>query len=200
MEFREKLQELRKRNKLTQEQLSGKLNISRTAVSKWESGRGFPNIEALKNISRVFGVPIDQLLSSEELLDVASKDKESSRRRNIGLGFAVFDLMACSAIFLPFFGKREGHFIRAVGLAASGDPAWAKLAYSATLASISLFGAAEAFLAFRSEGKGAIGIRYASLAAHSCAILLFVMAREPYVSSYLFLFMLAKLAFLLKKN
>ncbi len=57
MEFNEKLQDLRKRHKLTQDQLSQKLHISRTAVSKWESGRGFPNIEALKNISRILIYP-----------------------------------------------------------------------------------------------------------------------------------------------
>ncbi|MBR2683570.1 MAG: helix-turn-helix transcriptional regulator [Atopobiaceae bacterium] len=40
MEFSEKLQELRKARSLTQEELAGALYVSRTAVSKWESGRG----------------------------------------------------------------------------------------------------------------------------------------------------------------
>ena len=48
MEFNEKLQELRKSKGLTQEELAKELYVSRTAISKWESGRGYPNIDSLK--------------------------------------------------------------------------------------------------------------------------------------------------------
>lgn len=48
MEFNEKLQKLRKEQKLTQEELAEKLFVSRTAISKWESGRGYPSIDSLK--------------------------------------------------------------------------------------------------------------------------------------------------------
>ena len=54
MEFNEKLQELRKQKGLTQEELAEALYVSRTAISKWESGRGVPNIESLKAISKFF--------------------------------------------------------------------------------------------------------------------------------------------------
>ena len=54
MEFNEKLQELRKQKGLTQEELAVTLFVSRTAVSKWESGRGYPNIESLKTIAEFF--------------------------------------------------------------------------------------------------------------------------------------------------
>ena len=50
MEFNEKLQELRKGKGLTQEELAQEIFVSRTAVSKWESGRGYPNIDSLKDI------------------------------------------------------------------------------------------------------------------------------------------------------
>ena len=46
MEFNEKLQQLRKSKGLTQEELAQAIYVSRTAVSKWESGRGYPNIES----------------------------------------------------------------------------------------------------------------------------------------------------------
>ena len=66
MEFNEKLQELRKSRGLTQEELAEKLYVSRTAVSKWESGRGYPNIDSLKAISDFFSVTVDELLSPTE--------------------------------------------------------------------------------------------------------------------------------------
>ena len=56
MEFNEKLQELRKQKNLTQEQLAEQLYVSRTAISKWESGRGYPSIDSLKEISRFFAI------------------------------------------------------------------------------------------------------------------------------------------------
>ena len=70
MEFNEKLQELRKQKGLTQEELAELLYVSRTAISKWESGRGFPNIESLKAISKFFSVSLDKLLSGEEILAI----------------------------------------------------------------------------------------------------------------------------------
>ena len=51
MEFNEKLQQLRKSRGLTQEELAEALYVSRTAISKWESGRGYPSIDSLKEIS-----------------------------------------------------------------------------------------------------------------------------------------------------
>ena len=58
MEFNEKLQELRKNKKLTQEQLAEMLFVSRTAISKWESGRGYPSIDSLKEISNFLQYPL----------------------------------------------------------------------------------------------------------------------------------------------
>ena len=60
MEFHEKLQELRRQKGLTQEQLAEHLFVSRAAVSKWESGRGYPNIDSLKAIAAFYSVSIDE--------------------------------------------------------------------------------------------------------------------------------------------
>lgn len=54
MELHEKLQELRKSRGLTQEQLAQRIYVSRTAISKWESGRGTPSIDSLKALSAFF--------------------------------------------------------------------------------------------------------------------------------------------------
>ena len=75
MEFNEKLQELRKQRGLTQEELAELLYVSRTAISKWESGRGYPNIDSLKAISKYFSVSLDELLSSDAILTIAEQAK-----------------------------------------------------------------------------------------------------------------------------
>ena len=78
MEFHEKLQELRKSRGLTQEELAEELYVSRTAISKWESGRGYPSIDSLKEISNYFSVTIDELLSSEKLLSIAERENKTN--------------------------------------------------------------------------------------------------------------------------
>ena len=80
MEFNEKLQELRKQKNLTQEELAEILYVSRTAISKWESGRGYPNIDSLKAISKFFSLSLDELLSSDELLTIAEEDNKQKER------------------------------------------------------------------------------------------------------------------------
>lgn len=65
MEFYQKLKVLRKQNGLSQEEFAAQLGVSRQAVSKWESGQGFPETEKLIQISTMFGVSLDYLLKAE---------------------------------------------------------------------------------------------------------------------------------------
>ena len=57
------LKELREKNSLTQAELAERLNVSDKAVSKWETGKGYPDITLLEPIASVFGVSITELLS-----------------------------------------------------------------------------------------------------------------------------------------
>ena len=116
MEFGEKLQELRKCRGLTQEELAEALYVSRTAISKWESGRGYPNIESLKDISKFFSVSIDELLSGEKLLSIAETENKSNLRNMCGRLFGVTDLLAFMLIVLPLYPKTVGDYIYSVNL------------------------------------------------------------------------------------
>ena len=62
----EKLYKLRKNSGLSQEQLAEKLNVSRQAISKWESGTAVPESEKLVTISNYYGVSVDYLLKDQE--------------------------------------------------------------------------------------------------------------------------------------
>lgn len=115
MEFNEKLQELRKQKALTQEELAEKLFVSRTAVSKWESGRGYPNIESLKAKSEFFGITID------ELLILSEKDNRKKEDHFRDLVFGLLDLGAAMLLFVPFFGQRAEVVVQSVSLLSLTD-------------------------------------------------------------------------------
>ncbi len=57
--------ELRKEQNLTQKDLASKLNVSDKAISRWETGKGFPDIDSLHALSKFFGITINELLAGE---------------------------------------------------------------------------------------------------------------------------------------
>ena len=105
MEFSNRLHKLRKDRGLTQEELAEILHVSRAAVSKWESGRGFPNIASLKDIGQVFGVTVDSLLSADEVTDIAQSEQRSTTEGFVRFSFSLIDLCAVIFYFLPVFGE-----------------------------------------------------------------------------------------------
>ncbi len=105
MEFNEKLQELRKSRALTQEELAEALFVSRTAISKWESGRGYPNLDSLRQISRYFSVSIDELICPEEILSAAEDDKKACLDKVLARICGTLDILSGLLLFLPIFGN-----------------------------------------------------------------------------------------------
>lgn len=105
MEFNEKLQELRKSKSMTQEELAEALFVSRTAISKWESGRGYPSLDSLKEISKFFSVSIDELICMEEIISVAEDEKKVCIDKYITLICNVLDVFLVLLLFLPIFGN-----------------------------------------------------------------------------------------------
>lgn len=67
MEFNNKLYELRKQKGLSQEELAGRLNVSRQTISKWEVGESAPDMDNLVSISELFGVSLDELVLDKTL-------------------------------------------------------------------------------------------------------------------------------------
>lgn len=107
MDFNTKLQQLRTKKGLTQEQLAEKVCVSRVAVSKWEAGRGYPNLDSLKMLAKVFDVSIDSLLSSEELLDIAEVHRKNESKMFRSLLFGIMDFMTFLMFVLPVCANRS---------------------------------------------------------------------------------------------
>lgn len=200
MEFHEKLQQLRKQKGLTQEALAEALFVSRTAISKWESGRGYPSIDSLKALSGFFSVSIDELLSGEELLTIAREDtmeKESSFRS------LVFGLLDCSTVlffFLPFFGQAADGSILAVSLLSlDGISPWLKSIYFLVVIGIFVWGILTLVLQnYRHTVWRSCGSRV-SLLLNTVALLLFIVSQQPYAAVFLFVLTTIKVIMLIKK-
>jgi transcriptional regulator with XRE-family HTH domain len=71
MTFGEKLKQARQNAKLSQEELALKISVSRSAVAKWETDKGLPDIQNLKNIAWALGVSIDYLLDDGTRLELS---------------------------------------------------------------------------------------------------------------------------------
>ena len=200
MEFHEKLLELRKQKGLTQEELAARLYVSRTAVSKWESGRGYPNIESLKAISAVFSVTVDDLLSSEELLEVAEEHQKQSEKRLCDLWFGLLDLCVSLLLFLPLFAtKGDGAVTPDSLVSLSGVAPYLKIAFFAVVIGLIALGVLTLALQACTAAVWAKTKTMLSLVLGAVAVLLFVIGQQPYAAVFAFSLLVIKASVLLKR-
>ena len=195
MEFNEKLQELRKKKGLTQEELAEILFVSRTAVSKWESGRGMPSIDSLKTISKFFAVTLDDLLSGEELLVIAEDDH---KQKEMHIRDMIYGSLDCSMILLfllPFFGQKTDGVIREVSLLAlTGIQPYLRVLYFAVVIGMIILGVITLMLrncnyTFWIRNKSKL-----SLLLNTAGVVLFIIGQQPYASVFLFAFLIIKMS------
>lgn len=200
MEFNEKLQELRKQKGLTQEELAEILFVSRTAVSKWESGRGMPSIESLKAISKFFAVTLDDLLSSEELLVIAEDDH---KQKEMHIRDMIYGLLDCSIpllFMLPFFGQKVNGAIQEVSLLALTEiQLYLKVLYLVIVIGVTAVGILTLALrnsncAFWIQNKSKV-----SLLANAIGVFLFIISQQPYAAVFVFAFLIIKALMLIKR-
>ncbi len=81
MSFGENLQMIRKRNQLSQEGLAEMLGVSRQAVSKWELGDGYPEVDKLILLSKKLNISLDSLLVGENPTAISENGKPSDTIR-----------------------------------------------------------------------------------------------------------------------
>ena len=204
MEFCEKIKKIRTDNNLTQEQFAEKLFVSRTAVSKWESGKGYPSIDSLKYMSKLFNISIDDLLSSEEILDIAEQDKQQKLKKNNGFIFGAFDILSLFMIILPLYASTVNNYIYSVSLFATlfakNDLLnYIKISYLVSYIILFIIGIAEIILNLLGKEKIQKNFNILSILFHFVLILFLIMAKEPYACSLVFILFVFK-SFLLFTN
>lgn len=193
MEFHEKLQELRKSRNLTQEELAEELYVSRTAISKWESGRGYPSIDSLKTISGFFSILIDELLSADALVSIAEKENRSNIQRICDVLFGTVDLIGILLALLPLYSRQMDNSVIAVNLwefkLANG---WICIICWLLIVAFVLLGIAKMVLNHMCIDNGKNAITISSLLISMTAVLYFSMIRETYCVVIVFLQLMIK--------
>ena len=201
MEFNQKLQKLRKEKRLTQEELAEALFVSRTAVSKWESGRGYPNLESLKAMAMFFGVTIDELLSGDELLTIAREATEQKEKYFRDLVFGLLDCSTAMFFFLPFFGQKADGLIQGVSLLALSElQPWLKTSYFVVVIAMIITGVLTLALQNCTRACWVQNKSGASLLCNAVGVFLFIISRQPYAAGIAFVFLIIKALLLMQKH
>lgn len=198
MTFGEKLKKLRTEKHLTQDELAERLYVTRTAVSKWESNRGYPNIDSLKAIAKCFSVTVDELLSSDEILTIAEEDHKHSKKHFRNLMYALFDLSSAMLLFLPFFAEKENGTIRNVSLVTLRVQPYLKTADLVFVIGMFLMGTLALALQSRLSEQWSKIERTISLALGTGSVLLFVISTQPYAAVFAFVLFAMKVFLLIK--
>ena len=193
MEFGEKLQMLRKSKGMTQEELAQALYVSRTAVSKWESGRGYPGIDSLKEIASYFSVTIDELLSGEKIISIAEKENRANIRRLCSLMFGITDLLSVVLIVLPLYPKAVDGFVYAVNLMNyTQTSALNRSVFWIMFIALALTGAATILLTRFQAERRQNAVALGSMLLGSFAVIFLALAGETYAVVTAFLLLLIK--------
>ena len=199
MEFNEKLQELRKNKGLTQEELAEALYVSRTAISKWESGRGYPSIDSLKEIAKYFSVTIDELLSSDEVLSIAEEDNKQKETHFRSLVFGLLDISVLMFFFLPFFGQKANGVIQEVSILSLNEiTTYLKTAYYTIVISIAVYGILTLTFQNCQKAYWVKNKEKISLILNAVAVFLFIISSQAYAGAFLFVFLIINALMLVK--
>ena len=181
------------------EELAVAIYVSRTAISKWESGRGYPSIDSLKALSKFFGVTIDELLSGDELLTIAEEDTKQREKHFRDLVFGLLDCSIAMFFFLPFFGQKADTIIQEVSLLFLTEIApYLRTADLVVVIGIIVSGILtlalqNCYQAFWVKNKSKI-----SLVVNAVGALLFIISSQPYAAAFLFIFLVIKVLMLVK--
>ena len=198
MEFNEKLQELRKGKGLTQEELAEKLFVSRTAISKWESGRGYPSIDSLKEIARFFSVTIDDLICSDEMISVAENEKREFADKYISLICNVMDILPVILLFIPAFGNGSGSSETVSLFGLSGITPWVKTVFIVITGITILNGICGAIIANFNKPLWNRHRLITGVVLSILSVTVFIVTRQPYAGIVCFAFLVMK-GFLIAK-
>lgn len=198
MELSWKIRKLRKECGLTQEQFAKQLFVSRTAVSKWETGRGTPNLESLQMIAKLCRTTLDELLMSEELIEVAENENKENINRFASRINAIIDLSAVLGLILPLYKVEMNDVFHSVFLYQYGG--WLSFIYWSLPASLVIFGIIELLINNFDRGKLKRSMSAISSSINILTAFVFILSNQPYPAAFFFALFLIKCSVMYMKQ
>lgn len=113
VKLNERLISLRKDKRMSQQDLAEALNVSRQAVSRWEVGIAIPSMDNLLALSKLFGVPTDELMGSDKVVGVPESEKTqgSGNRKGRSVLKVILIILAAAAlvaaIVITYLNQKE---------------------------------------------------------------------------------------------
>ena len=177
---------------MTQEELAEALFVSRTAISKWESGRGYPSIDSLKEISRFFSVTIDDLICSDEMITVAENEKKEFAGRYVSLICNALDILLAMLIFIPAFGNGNASSETVSLLGLTGINPWVRTVFIVIIGIAILNGISGVIIANFNDPVWNRHRLVTGIVLSILSVTVFIAARQPYAGIVCFSFLVIK--------
>ena len=190
MELSEKIQKLRKEHNMTQEQFAEKLFVSRTAVSKWETGRGMPSMESLQMIAKLFQITLDELLSTEEIVVIAESENKENIKRFASYMDGIINLAALLGLLLPLYKVELNNVFYSVPL--YQYEGWLAILYWVFPIVMSICGIIQIILNKSEREKTKRSVNVIGVILNACAVFILILGGQPYPAVMFFALLLIK--------
>lgn len=198
MELSEKIYKLRKERGLTQEQVAEKLFVSRTAVSKWETGRGTPSMESLQMLSKFFNVTLDELLKADEIIAIAKNENKENIKRAMSYFDGVFNIASIISALLPLYKtKLNGTYYSVPLYRFSG---WLSVVYWIFPFMMAICGAVQIIINRWERDKLRRSVSAIGALTNVCAVFVLILSGQPYPAIMYFSLFIIKGTSMLVKN
>lgn len=198
MELSVKIQKLRKEQGLTQEQFAEQLFVSRTAVSKWETGRGTPSMESLQLISKLYNITLDDLLRAEEMITIAENENKENINRFASYIDSIFNLAAIVGLLLPLYKVANNNIFYSVPL--YQFKGWLSALYWIFPISMGICGFIQILINKSDKEKAKRSINIIGVILNASAVFTLIISGQPYPAVMFFTLFLIKITVMLIKQ
>ena len=175
---------------MTQEQFAEKLFVSRTAVSKWETGRGMPSMESLQMIAKLFHITLDDLLSTEEIVLIAESENKENIKRFASYMDGVINLAALLGLLLPLYKVELNNVFYSVPL--YQYEGWLAILYWVFPIVMSICGIIQIILNKSEREKTKRSVNVIGVILNACAVFILILGGQPYPAVMFFALLLIK--------
>lgn len=166
-----------------------------------ETGKGYPSIDSLREISRYFSVSIDDLLSADKLISIAERENKSNIRNMCDIIIGIADIFALLLIAMPLYPKTVNSIVYSVNLFSYAETSDLNLtAYWFMFLSLIAAGAAKLVMVYLKKISVQKTITIWSSLINILTVILLAVAGETYAVVISFLILMIKIIMIFEVN